>query len=266
MFADLIESLSKPVSYRRFASERPARAAGYIAFLSVVFIGAFGVFVKLNVVPLVNGSFTWLETQMPTLHFAGGQVTSSAPGPVRLEHPQFKEVSLYIDTARKEPVTLQTLEEKKTLGYLTGTALYVRQGKELQVLDLSKAASERPATLDAQAYREARRVFDWIAYPFTFLFLFILYSVSIAAFGLIYGLVGMILASFAGGELDFGGLFKVAIHAQTASVALGALELLLPRAIPFAGVIAPALSLTYLWLGVRAAARPAAPQPNPPAA
>jgi hypothetical protein len=261
MLADLIESLSKPASYRRFAGEKPARAAGYIAFLALVFIGAFGVFVKLNVAPLVNQTFTWLETQMPTLRFAGGQVTSDKPAPLRIEHPQFKDVALYIDTARKEPVDLKTLEEKKVIGYLTNSAFYMKQNGEVQVLDLSKSGSERPMTLDAQAYEEAHRFFDWIAYPFTFLFLFILYAVSIAAFGLIYGLVGMVVAAIAGGELDFGGLFKVAVHAQTASVALGALQMLLPRPIPLSGVLSPALSLGYLWLGVRAAARPAAAPP-----
>jgi hypothetical protein len=75
------------------------------------------------------------------------------------------------------------------------------------------------------------------------------------------------MASAAGGTLGFAELFRMAIHAQTAGALLRALDTALPWAIPGSSLISGALSLTFLWLGVRAAARyEAPPAPEPPAA
>ncbi len=267
MLPDLLDALTRPVAYRRFAGEKAGRTAAYVAFLSLIFVGALGIAVKLRLVPLFDRTFSWLETSMPTLTFDDGVATSVPPGPQRLEHPQAKGVAIMIDTARKTPVTAKDLADAKVLAYLTSNALYLqRGGGRIETLDLSKAGAERPVTVDAASYKDLARAFDWIFYPSLFLFFFLLFALSLATFGLLYALAGLLLASAAGGSLEFSGLFRLAIHAQTAAALLRALDTSLPWAIPYSAPLGGALSLTYLWLGVRAAARVQAPGAEPPAA
>jgi hypothetical protein len=99
------------------------------------------------------------------------------------------------------------------------------------------------------------------------LFFFLTFAVSIGFCGLVYGLVGMVLASLAGGALTFAQLFRIAVHAQTAGCLLYALDSLMPVTLPYFQPVSAALSLTFLWLGVRAAvaAGPLSP-PAPPSA
>ena len=150
MLPDLLDSIVRPPAYRRFAGEKAARTAAYVAFLSLIFVGALGIAVKLRLAPLFTETFTWLETSMPPLQFASGGVTSTTPGPLRLEHPSSKLVAVMIDTARKEPVTAQQMTDAKVMAYLAGNALYVERGQgQLETIDLSKSAPERPVTVDA---------------------------------------------------------------------------------------------------------------------
>ena len=48
MLPDLLDSLVRPGSYRRFSAEKAARTASYIAFLSLIFMGGVGISVKLS--------------------------------------------------------------------------------------------------------------------------------------------------------------------------------------------------------------------------
>src|ERR1700720_3459806 len=83
MIPDLLDSIVRPAAYRRFSAEKAARTASYAAFLSLIFVGALGIAVKLRLAPLFTETFTWLETSMPPLMFAAGGVTSPTPGPGR---------------------------------------------------------------------------------------------------------------------------------------------------------------------------------------
>lgn len=263
MLPDLVDSLLRPRAYRRFAAEKPARTAAYVAFLSLVFVGATGAAVKLRLAPMFDQTFEWLETRMPALRFSGGAVTSSAPGPLRLEHPRAPELALVVDTARRDPVTAREMADAKALAYLTGRALYLqRQPGTIETIDLSKSVADRPIVVNADTYKEMARAFDWVFYPALMLFFFLAFAASLALFGLLYALVGMAAARAAGGALDFAAAFRVAVHAQTASSLLYALDAVLPKSLPRAQAAAAALSLAALWLGARAAASPAPPTPD----
>jgi hypothetical protein len=264
MIPDLLDAVARPGSYRRFAGEKAARTASYIAFLSLIFVGAIGIAVKLRLAPMFSETFTWLEASMPSIQFANGTVTSSAAAPLRLEHPRAKEVALMIDTARKEPVTSAQMTDAKVLAYLTANALYLERGQgQLETIDLSKSASDRPITIDANSYKDMERAFDWVFYPALMIFFFLAFAASLAFCGLLYALAGLMMASLAGGSVGFGPLFRIAVHAQTAGCLLYALDASLPKTIPFFQIGSVVLSLTYLWLGVKAAA--SAP-PSEPAA
>ncbi|MFI5347808.1 MAG: DUF1189 family protein [Elusimicrobiota bacterium] len=269
MIPDLLDSLIRPAAYARFAGEKGSRTTAYVAFLSLIFVGSIGIAVKLRLAPLFAETFVWLETSMPVLTFANGTVTSSAPAPLRLEHPRMKEVALMIDTSRKDPVAFSQMTDAKVLAYLTSNTLYLKRGGDekgdLETIDLSKSASDRPVTVDANSYKDMERAFDWVFYPGLMLFFFLTFAVSLAFCGLVYALIGMVMASAAGGSLSFAALLRIAVHAQTAGSLLYALDSILPSSIPFFQIASILLSLATLWFGVRAAVRAPAPAPEPPA-
>jgi hypothetical protein len=270
MIPDLLDALVRPGGYRRFAGEKAARTAAYVAFLSLIFVGSIGIAVKLRLVPLFDETFAWLQASMPPLTFANGTVTSAAAGPVRVEHPRSKDVALMIDTSRKDVVTGQQMTDAKVLAYLTANALYLKRGEDdkaqLETIDLSKSSSDRPMTVDASSYKDMERAFDWVFYPSLMLFFFLTFAASIAFCGLFYALAGMIMASLSGSPLEFGALFRIAVHAQTAGSLLYALDALLPVSLPFYQLASILLCLGYMWAGVRAAGAKAAAEPPAPAA
>ncbi|MDX6769493.1 MAG: DUF1189 family protein [Elusimicrobiota bacterium] len=257
MLSDLLGSVSSTAAYRRFAAQKASRTMLYLAFLSFVFTAAGTVALRLRLGPVVDETFSWLEKEVPTLTFSKGAVTSAAPGPTRLAHPRAPEVAILIDTTRTTPVTITDLEDAKVLAFLSANALYMEKEKgSLTSYDLSKAAMERPVTVDAAFYREAAKALKTVVYPATILTLFLMFAAWTAFCALFYALLGLLFNSLAGGALGFGQLFQMAVHAQTASTLLRAVMAFLPFAIPAAGLVALLVTSGYLWLGVRAAARP----------
>ncbi len=267
MISDLLDAIVRPSGYRRFAAEKSARVAGYAAFLSLIFVGALGISVKLRLAPVFTETFAWLQTSMPPLTFAAGGVTSPALGPLRLEHPRAKEVAVIIDTARKDPVTAAQMQDARVLAYLTGNALYLeRRQNQLEIIDLTKSSPARVMTVDAATYKEMERAFNRVFYPALMLFFFLTFAAALALSGLAYALLGLIFASVAGGSLEYAALFRIAVHAQTAGSLLYALDAALPRTIPYFQLVSVALSLAYLWLGVSAVVKAAPAEPPAPAA
>ncbi|MFI5348680.1 MAG: DUF1189 family protein [Elusimicrobiota bacterium] len=269
MIPDLLDSIVRPASYRRFSAEAAAHTASYAAFLSLLFVAGLGISVKLRLAPMFTETFAWLETSMPPLTFAAGGVTTPnpTPGPLRLEHPSTKDVAVIIDTTRKDPVTLQQMNDAKVIAYLTGNALYLNRGQnQVETIDLSKSAPEHSTTVDASTYKEMERAFDWVFYPALMVFFFLTFAIALACTALAYALIGLILASLAGGALEFAALFRIAIHAQTAGSLLYALDAALPQTIPYFQIVSAASSLAFLWLGVSAAVKAGPPEPPAPAA
>ena len=195
MFTDLIASLTSPSAYRRFAGEKPLRTAAYTAFLSLIFVVALSVAIWILLTPPFDQTFDWLKTTMPAITFSAGKLTSTAPTPTLVEHPRFKEVAVMIDTSRTEPVTAAQMKDAKALAYLTSNALYMERDGRLEVFDLSKSASAKTITVDAQSYGEMERVFNWVFYPLVILFFFVIFCISLCFFAAIYGLAGMLVAS-----------------------------------------------------------------------
>jgi hypothetical protein len=257
MLQDLLGSVASTKAYRRFAAQKASRTMLYLGFLSVLFTAAGTVALRLRLGPVVDETFAWLERDVPPLTFSKGVVSTTAAGPVRLAHPRAAEVALMIDTARVTPVTAQDMADQKVLAYLTSNALYMeKEPGSVTSYDLSKAAMERPVTVDAAFFKEAGKALKTIVYPATVLSLLVMFAAWTAACGLFYALLGLLFNSLAGGALGFGQLFQIAVHAQTAATLLRGLLAFLPFALPAAGLISLLISASYLWLGVRANARP----------
>jgi hypothetical protein len=98
------------------------------------------------------------------------------------------------------------------------------------------------------------------------LFFFLIFALALAVSALAYALLGLILASLAGGSLEYAALFRIAVHAQTAGSLLYALDAALPTTIPYFQVLSVALTLAFLWLGVSAAVKAAPPAISAPGA
>lgn len=253
MIQDLLGSIASTQAYRRFAAEKASRTVLYLLFVSLLFTIGGSIAMQLRITPIVDETFAWLAAEVPTLTFSAGKVTSSETAPKRLVHPQAPEVAVMIDTARTEPVTLQTLQEAKVLAYLTNNALYIEQqpGK-IEIYDLSKAALDRPVVVDARFFRDAAGALKKVVYPLAILTVFVFAAAWTAFAGLFFGLVAMILNSIAGGVLAFGPLYQIAIHAQTTAILVGVLKAFMPVAVPFSGLITMLITTAYLWLAVKA--------------
>lgn len=257
MLSDLLGSVSSTASYRRFASQKASRTMLYLAFLSMLFTAAGTVALRLRLGPVIDETFAWLEKEVPTLTFSKGVVSSAAAGPTRLAHPRAPEVAVMIDTSRTTPVSSADMQEAKVLAYLTSNALYLEKERgSVQSTDLSKAALERPVTVDAAFYREAAQALKTVIYPATILSLFLMFAAWTAMCGVFYAVLGLLFNSAAGGALTFGQLYQMAVYAQTGSTLLRIVLAFMPFAIPAAGLVSLLITSAYLWLGVRAAARP----------
>lgn len=253
MIQDLLGSIASTQAYRRFAAEKAGRTVLYLFFVSLLFTVGGSIAMQLRIAPIVDETFSWLAAEVPTLTFSAGKVASSDPSPKRLVHPKAAEVAVMIDTARTEPVTLQTLQDAKVLAYLTGNALYIEQQQgKIEIYDLSKAALDRPVVVDAKFFREAASALKRIVYPLAILTVFVFSASWTACAGVFFAVMAMIMNSIAGGALAFGALYQVAIHAQTASILIGMLKAFLPFSVPFSGLATTAVTAVYLWLAVKA--------------
>ena len=253
MIQDLLGAVASAQAYRRFAAQKASRTVLYIFFLSLLFTIGGTIAMKIKVGPVIDETFTWLETSVPTLTFAGGKVTSTAEAPVRLIHPKAPEVAVMIDTSRTTPVVAADMREAKVLAYLTNNALYIEERPgEIRAYDLSKAALERSTTVDAKFFREAGSAVKTVVYPLAIVTVFVFAAAWTAFAGLLFALLGLVLSSLTGASLSFGALYQIAVHAQTASLLLRVVMAFLPFFIPLSGLLTMLVTAAYLWLGVRA--------------
>ena len=262
MLEDLFGAVASTQAYRRFAAQKTRRTALYLLFVSLLFTLGGTMALRLRLNPIIDETFAWLEAQAPTLTFSGGKATSASAAPIRLAHPRAPEAAAMIDTARTTPVLAQVMHEAKVIAYLTNDALYVEERPgELRTYDLSKAGLERPLVVDGKFYREAAGGLKIALIPIALAVLFAFSAVWIAAAGLMYALLGLLINALAGGSLAFGALYQVAIHAQTAALLLRIATAFLPMGVPLFGLITIVITTVYLWVGVRANAI-AAPAPD----
>ncbi|MDD5302829.1 MAG: DUF1189 family protein [Elusimicrobia bacterium] len=259
MIQDLLGSIASTQAYRRFAAEKTSRTLLYLFFISLLFTIGGSIAMQLRIGPVVDETFSWLAAEVPTLTFSAGKVTSSDPAPKRLEHPKAPEVAVMIDTARTEPVTVQTMKDAKVLAYLTNNALYIEQQQgKIEVYDLSKAALERPMVVDAKFFHDAAGALKKVVYPLAVLTVFVFAAAWTAFAALLYSLLAMLLQSIGGGTLAFGSLYQIAIHAQTTALLARIIMSFLPFAVPMSGLLTILITSVYLWMAVKANAAAAA--------
>jgi hypothetical protein len=258
MIQDLLGSVASSQAYRRFAAEKASRTFLYLLFISLLFTIGGSIAMQLRVAPVIDETFAWLGAEIPTLTFSAGKMTSADPAPRRISHPKAAEVAFMIDTARTEPVTLQTMQDQKVLGYLTNNEFYIQQQRgKVEVYDLSKGAAENTIVIDEKFFRDAAGALKKVVLPLAVLAVFA-FAVTWTSFaGLFYALLALLFNSLAGGTLSFGALYQAAIHAQTAALLARIVMAFLPFAIPLSSLLTIPLTAAYLWIAVKANAAPA---------
>jgi hypothetical protein len=253
MIFDPVNSITNLDFYKRISGQSLGRSFLYICYLGIVFSVFTTLALKVKVEPVLAETFTWLERSMPPLTYENGRVTSTQPGPTKIQHPKLPEVTLLIDTNRSEAVTPQLMEEEKVLGYLTATSFYLRQQNgRMEVYDLTKSAQgAKPVTIDAGFYRNARLVMGRILYPVALFVTFFIFLAWKGVASLVYSLAALMINALAGGGLGYAQLLNVAIYAQTLVVLLQIATLFLPFVIPGFQLLGVAVTCVYIWLAVK---------------
>ncbi len=259
---DPINSITSVNFYRKVAQQSARRTVLYLVYVALLFSVAAATAIKLRVGPALDETFHWLETSVPTLQFSNGKLTSDAPMPVTLRHPDYSDLAVTIDTSRVEPVTPEMLEKDRLAAYVTSNAVYLQQGQgEVRVIDLSKSATNRPVKIDASFFESSRQVLDRALYPVSFALVFLFFLVWKALASLFYSLVAMTINNSAQTRLSYRQLLGIAVYAQTLIVLLQGIFLFMPVGMPAPALVSLILTSVYIWLAVKRTQTPDAPPP-----
>ena len=254
MIFEPVNSVTDLDFYKKVSAQPLLRSMGYLCYMAIVFAVLSTFALKLKMGPVINQSFQWLEREMPTLSYADGKITSSVPGPKRIQHPNIPEIALMIDTTRTEPVGFEQMKEANVMAYLTQGAFYMRESRDggIRPYDFSKSgAGTRPVTIDAAFVHNANVVMNRVLYPVALAVAFVIVIAWKLAASLIYSLLALLLNAAAKAPLAFGALFSVSVYAQTLAMVFLAASLFLPFPIPGLSLIAFAMTGTYIWLALK---------------
>ena len=253
MILDPVNSVASLDFYKKVAGQSFWRSLLYLCHLGGLFAVLCTFAIKLKVGPIIDETFNWLARSVPTMTYANGRVTSSSPGPLKLQHPRMPEIAVMIDTTRTDAVTPQQLEEAKVMAFLSASAFYLRhQSGKVEVYDLSKTPSgTRPLTIDPAFFRTANTLMSRVLYPLALVITFGVFLIWKLLSSLIYSVVALLINAIGAGGLAYSELFNIAVYAQTLVVFLQILALFLPFTIPALPLLSILITSVYLWLAVK---------------
>ena len=187
--------------------------------------------------------------QIPEIRIQNGNVRVDVVEPYTIYQPDSEKIFAVIDTTGK----ISSLKQTDAVLLLTGSRLAARlSASDIRVLDLSPIESLRiNQAVVSQWVQDAQKWFPFILFPLTLGFSFIFRSVQ----ALLYGAIGMGLASVHRFPLPFGAAVSIAIMAMTPVLLIDALLVLLDIYLPFWGIGGFILAMGFLWHGVRSVAR-----------
>ncbi len=252
MILDPINSITSINFYKKAAGQTLGRAFLYLGYLGILFSIVFLVFLKTRVWPSLEGTFQWLETNIPTVTYSKGRLATPTNEKVTVRHPKINEVAFTIDTSRSDLVTAQMLADEKVSAYVTSNALYIQQpGGKVEVYDFSKVPSTETKVFDAKFYRELSHSLRVLLYPIGFLAAFALFAVWKLAATLFYSLIALLINGVSEGGLPYTTLFKLSVYAQTLVIAVQCILLLVPAQVPQFTLLATIATTVYLWLAIK---------------
>jgi hypothetical protein len=187
--------------------------------------------------------------QIPEIHIQNGQVRVDVEEPYYIYRADGSKLFAVIDTTGE----ITSLQQTDAALLLTGSRLAARlSAGDSRVLDLSPIESlSVNQTTVSQWLRDAQKWSPFILFPLVLGFSFIFRSIQ----AMLYGGIGMIMASLQNFRLPFGAAVSIAIMAMTPVLLLNALLVLLDVYLPLWGLGGFLLSMGYLFFGIRSAAR-----------
>lgn len=187
--------------------------------------------------------------QIPEIRIQNGKVQVDVEEPYYIHQPDSGKLFAVIDTTGE----ITSLRQTDAVLLLTGSRLAARlSANDSRVLDLSQIESlQINQTIVSQWLQDAQKWSPFILFPLVLGFSFLFRSVQ----ALLYGGIGMALASMLKFTLPLGASVSVAIMAMTPVILLDALLVLLDIYLPLWGLGGFLLALGYLVFGIRSAAR-----------
>jgi len=187
--------------------------------------------------------------QIPEIRIHNGTVQVDVEEPYFIHQTNSGKLFAVIDTTGE----ITSLKQTDAVLLLTGSRLTARlSANDYRVLDLSQIESlQINQAIVSQWLRDAQKWSPFILFPLVLGFSFIFRSIQ----ALLYGGIGMMLASMQKFTLPFGAAVSVAIMAMTPVLLLDALLVLLNIYLPLWGLGGFLLALGYLVFGIRAAVR-----------
>ena len=189
--------------------------------------------------------------QIPEIRITDGTVHVAVAEPYTIHEPDSGRIFAVIDTTGE----ISSLRQTNALMLLTASRLAVRLGPEdIRIVDLSPiAALQIDQAAVSQWLADIQRWSPFILFPLTLGFSFIFRSAQ----ALLYGGLGVALATLLKTPIAYGAAVSVAIMAMTPVLLLDAGLMIAHIDLPLWGFLGFLLAAGYLVFGIRAAVRPA---------
>ncbi|TBR17335.1 DUF1189 domain-containing protein [bacterium] len=258
MISDIGRSVGDFSFYKEVPKKTVWATVAYLTLLGGLFSVAVTVAVYQNVRPRVLSAAEWAAATMPVLTLADGKLSSAAPGPTDVRHPDVPQAGLMVDTQRTEAVTPAEMTQKKLIAYLTADAVYILTADRLETYPLAQTKGKEQLVVDGAFYRQMAALLIKVLYPISFLTSWLTFLIWKHVAALVYTLVGMLVNAVTDGGHEPATLYRMAVYAQTPVVILQTAALFLPKPIPLFPVLALLVVTAYLWQAIRHAEPPAA--------
>jgi hypothetical protein len=185
--------------------------------------------------------------QIPHIMITDGTVNVEVMQPYTIHEPDSDRVFAVIDTTGK----LTSLKQTDALLLLTASRLAVRLGPDdIRIIDLSPIdVLQIDQAAVSQWLQDIQRWAPFILFPLALGFSFMFRSVQ----ALLYGGLGVALASLLKRPIPYGAAVSVAIMAMTPVLLLDALLMSANIALPLWGLWGFLLAVGYLVFGIRSA-------------
>jgi hypothetical protein len=190
--------------------------------------------------------------QVPDITITGGEVRIAAEQPYFIEDPESGKTLFILDTTG----TITSLEDTEAQGLLTDRSFIHRQREwEIRNYDLSEIETfELNREILYEWAEIGRKWLIFFLFPFILVFTFAVGTILV----LMYAGLGNLFCNATRITLPYPALVSLAVMALTPAWLLGLLLGLLRIELPFWWLVSFLISMSYLYLGVRASG----PQPD----
>lgn len=189
--------------------------------------------------------------QLPVITIAKGKVSTDVPTPYVIENPETGAPFIIIDTTG----AVTTLQDTEAFALVTVDKILYRKRNTVRTLDLSDIDS---LIIDYERVTEwgqfAKRWLAVILYPFATFFSFLWRTIQT----LVFAAIGVLFVRHSRTRLGYKALVRLSAVAITPPVVLDALLFYFDTKIPLWPLFFFAISMGYLYYGVRSCA------PSPP--